>query len=94
MTYNMSANDARKLENSRPMRQTRLLRWIRWMTGALLLLIIAIPIMAAAQDRQLRFVSTAWSPVHQRARTAAVRPRSGRGGSRTHGDHRRNGHRG
>ncbi len=62
MTYNMSANDARKLENSRPMRQTRLLRWIRWMTEALLLLIIAIPIMAAAQDRQMQLVSTAWSP--------------------------------
>ena len=47
---------------SRPMRQTRLLRWLRWTTGALLLPIIAIPIMAAAQGRQLQLVSTAWSP--------------------------------
>ena len=44
------------------MRQTRLLRWIRRTTGALLLLIIAIPVTAAEQDRQLRLVSTAWSP--------------------------------
>ena len=44
------------------MRQTLLLRWIRWTTGALLLPIIAIPIMAAAQGRQLQLVSTAWSP--------------------------------
>ena len=57
-----SANDARKPERSRPTRRTRLPRWIRWTTGALLLLIIAIPIMAAEQDRQLQLVSTAWSP--------------------------------
>ena len=44
------------------MRKIRLLCWIRWTTGALLLPIIAIPIMAAAQGRQLQFVSTAWSP--------------------------------
>ena len=44
------------------MRQTRLLRRIRWTTGALLLPIIAIPITAAAQGRQLQLVSTAWSP--------------------------------
>ena len=46
----------------RPMRQTRLLRWIWWTTGALLLSIVAIPIMAAAQGRQLQLVSTVWSP--------------------------------
>ena len=44
------------------MRQTRLLRWLRWTTGALLLPIIAIPIVAAAQGRHLHLVSTAWSP--------------------------------
>ena len=44
------------------MRQTRLLRRIRWTTGALLLPIIAIPITAAAQGRQLQLVSPAWSP--------------------------------
>ena len=47
---------------SRPARQTRLLRWIWWAIGALLLPIIAMPIMAAAQGRQLQLVSTAWSP--------------------------------
>ena len=57
----MSANDARK-DSSRPMRQTRLLRWIRWTTGALLLAIIAIPNMASVQARQLELVSTAWAP--------------------------------
>ena len=46
---------------SRPTRQARL-RWIRWTIGALLLPIIAIPIMAAAQGRHLQLVSTAWSP--------------------------------
>ncbi len=54
-------NDARKLESSRPMRRSQLFRWIRRTTAALLL-IIAIPIMAAAKDRQLKLVSTAWSP--------------------------------
>ena len=44
------------------MRQTRLLRWLRWTTGELLLPIIAIPIVAAAQGRHLHLVSTAWSP--------------------------------
>ena len=44
------------------MRQTRLLCWIRWTTGALLLPTIVIRIMAAAQGRQLHLVSTAWSP--------------------------------
>ena len=58
----MPANDGRKLDSSRPMRQPRLLRWARWATGALLLLIIAIPVMATEQDRQLQLVSTAWSP--------------------------------
>ena len=47
---------------SRPTRQSRLLRWIWEATVALLLPIIAIPIMATAQGRQLQFVSTAWSP--------------------------------
>ena len=51
-----------EIDSSRPMRQTRLLRWSRWTTRALLLLIIAIPIIAVAQDRQLQLVSTAWSP--------------------------------
>ena len=92
----ISGNDARKLESSRPMPQTRL-RCARWTIGALLL-IIAISIgcasttasrktTAAAQGRQLQLVSTAWSPFYQRA-TATVRPRSGRRGSRTRGDHR------
>ena len=44
------------------MHQTRLLRWIRWTTGALLLPTTVIRIMAAAQGRQLQLVSTAWSP--------------------------------
>ena len=44
------------------MRKIRLFCWIRCTTGALLLPIIAIPIMAAAQGRQLQLVSTAWSP--------------------------------
>ena len=44
------------------MRQTRLLRWIRWTIGVLLLPMIAMPIMAAAQGRQLQLVSTPWSP--------------------------------
>ena len=48
--------------HSRPIRQARLLRWVRWTTGALLLPIIAVPIMAAAQGRQMQLVSTAWSP--------------------------------
>ena len=60
--HDMSANDARKLESSRPMRRSQLFRWSCWTTGALLLLIIAIPFMAAAKDRQLKLVSTAWSP--------------------------------
>ena len=47
---------------SRPPRQTRRLRWSWWATGALLLPLIAIPVMAAAQGRQLQLVSTAWSP--------------------------------
>ena len=47
---------------SLPMRRTRLLHWIRWTTAALLFPIIAMPIVAAAQDRQLQLVSTAWSP--------------------------------
>ena len=42
---------------SRPPRQTRRLRWSWWATGALLLPIIAIPVMAAAQGRQLQRVS-------------------------------------
>ena len=42
--------------------QTRLIRWIQWMSRALLLLVIAIPIMASAQDWRLQLVSTAWSP--------------------------------
>ena len=66
MTFNfrhdVSANDAPKLERSRPVRRTWLLRWIGRMTGALLLLLIAIPLLAVAQDRQLKLVSTAWSP--------------------------------
>ena len=44
------------------MRQTRLLRWIRWTTGALLLPVISMPIIAAAQTRQLKLVSTPWAP--------------------------------
>ncbi len=37
-------------------------KWIRWTTGALLFVLIAIPMLAVAQDRQLKLVSTAWSP--------------------------------
>ena len=44
------------------MRQTRHLCWIRWTTGALLLLTIALPNMASARDRQLQLASTPWSP--------------------------------
>ena len=40
----------------------RFLRWTRWTTGALLLPIIAMTIMAAAQGQQLQLVSTAWAP--------------------------------
>ena len=40
----------------------RLLRWVRWTTGALLLPAIAISLVAAAQGRHLQLVSTAWSP--------------------------------
>ena len=58
----MSTNDALQLDSSRPMRRARLLRWVRRTTGALLLLIVAVPFMATAQDRQLQLVSTAWSP--------------------------------
>ena len=58
----VSVNDAREIDSSRPMSQTWLLRWIRWTTGALLLLIIAIPILASAQERQLQFVTTVWPP--------------------------------
>ena len=46
---------------SRPTRPARL-GWTRWTIGALLIPIIAIPIMGAAQGRQLQLVSTAWSP--------------------------------
>ena len=60
--HDVSKIDTRKLESSRPLRRTWLLRWIRWTTVALLLLIVAIPIMAASQDRQLKLVTTAWSP--------------------------------
>ena len=42
--------------------KTRLLRWVRWTTRALLLPVIAIPIMAASQGRQLQLVSTPWPP--------------------------------
>ena len=62
MRIDASANDVRSSESSRSMHQTRLLGWIRRKSGALLLLIIAMPMMAAAQERQLQFVSTAWSP--------------------------------
>ena len=42
------------------MRRTRPLCWIRWTTGALLLLIIALPNLASA--RQMQLASTPWSP--------------------------------
>ena len=58
----MSTNDARNTDSSRSRRQARLLGWSRWTTGALLSLIIAMPIVTSAQDRQLQLVSTAWSP--------------------------------
>lgn len=58
----MSANDVRKLDNSQAMRPKRLFLWIGWSTAALLLLIIAIPVMATEKDRHLQLVSTAWSP--------------------------------
>ena len=44
------------------MRQTRPHRWMRWTPPALLFLIIAIPITASAQDRQLQLGSTVWPP--------------------------------
>ena len=47
---------------SRPRRQARLRRWIRRTSGALLLLIAALPIAASAQERQLELGSTPWSP--------------------------------
>ena len=55
-------NDARKLESSRPTRRSQLFRRSCWTTGVLLLLLIAVPLLAVAQDRQLQFGSTAWSP--------------------------------
>ena len=58
----MSANHAREVDNSRAMRPKRLFLSIGWSTAALLLLIIAMPVMAAERDRQLQLVSTAWSP--------------------------------
>jgi len=47
---------------SRPICQIRLIRWIQWMSRTLLLLVIAIPVTASAQDWRLQLVSTAWSP--------------------------------
>ena len=55
-------HDARKPKRSPPVRQTRLFRWIRWTAGLLLVLMIALPTMAADQVRNLKFVSTAWAP--------------------------------
>ena len=47
---------------SRPVCQIRLFRWIQRVSRTLLFLVIAIPIMASAQDWRLQLVSTAWSP--------------------------------
>ena len=58
----MSANNAQEVDNSRAMRPKQLLLWIGWTTAALLLLIIAMPVMATEKDRHLQLVSTAWSP--------------------------------
>ena len=58
----MSANHAREVDNSRAMRPKRLFLSIGWSTAALLLLIIAMPVMATEKDRHLQLVSTAWSP--------------------------------
>jgi len=44
------------------MRRARFPRRSRWTTGVLLVSIIAVPIMAAAQAPQLQLVSTPWSP--------------------------------
>ena len=66
MTHNLKHDvlppDARKPQRSPPVRQTRLFRWIRWTDGLLLVLMIALPTVAADQVRNLKFVSTAWSP--------------------------------
>ena len=48
--------------NSWSQLKKRLLRWIGWTRRALLVATIAVPIVAAAQGRQLQFASTAWSP--------------------------------
>ena len=45
----------------RPTRRIRLRRRIRWLRQVLVLAIIAIPIVASAQGRQLQLVSTAWT---------------------------------
>ena len=47
---------------SEPRRQARLRRWIWWTSTAFLLLTVALPITATAQDRQLQLASTPWSP--------------------------------
>ena len=66
MTHNLQhdilAYDARKPERSPPVRQTPLFLWIRWTASLLLVLMIALPTMAADQVRNLKFVSTAWAP--------------------------------
>ena len=62
MKHDMSAGDARELEQSRRARKTRIFRRIRYATGALLFLIIVAPMTATAEGRKLKFVSTAWSP--------------------------------
>ena len=58
----MSASDTRELASSRPIRPKWLLLWTQWTTAALLLLIIATPVMATEKDRHVQLVSTAWSP--------------------------------
>ncbi len=61
--YVMSAVFARKPHSPLHLRPSWLHGWFRRMAGVpLLLLIVAISTMASAQERPLRFTSTAWSP--------------------------------
>ena len=62
LKHDMSAGDVREIERSRRARKTWIFRGIRWAAGALLFLVIVVPMTAAAEGRKLKLVSTAWSP--------------------------------
>ncbi len=62
MKLDVLPHDARKPERSPAVRQSWLFYWIRWTVGLLLVLMIALPTMAADQVRNLKFGSTAWPP--------------------------------